>query len=89
MTKTTVNGTETTYTYNSLGHLVNEMGEFVKVYFYEGDSVKSTIIGINNSIMYSNTQNVYDSEMRLQQVKDGTTVIATYTYDAKTETELY
>ena len=81
----TVNEVQTSYQYDILGRVYQELSEkSFKGYFYEGISqyAKEQLVGINHQTMYSSTQYEYDAEMRIAQVKESGNLTATYTYDA-------
>ncbi|MCD8187801.1 MAG: hypothetical protein LUD57_04170 [Ruminococcus sp.] len=80
---------KTSYTYDALGRTVTETetdGDYttVKGYTYVGVSqyVGTQTVGVNSSVLYSDTSYEYDDEMRISKVLESDVVTASYTYDA-------
>ncbi|MCD7811589.1 MAG: DUF6531 domain-containing protein [Ruminococcus sp.] len=80
---------KTSYTYDALGRTVTEAetdGDYttVKGYTYVGVSqyVDTQTVGVNSSVLYSDTSYEYDDEMRISKVLESDVVTASYTYDA-------
>ncbi len=56
----------------------------VKGYTYVGVSqyVDTQTVGVNSSVLYSDTSYEYDGKMRISKVLESDVVTASYTYDA-------
>ena len=89
ITRAVNNDITTTYQYDSLGRKYSESeykshDSVFRGYFYEGVSqyVREEMTGQANMLLYSLKQYTYDDEMRVSEVKESSSDITAYTYDA-------